>query len=313
MSHFIRPDVQFLLQKIRELAAPSVTELGPEGAREVMRRSARLDLPEVPLAVRRDWSIPGPGGDPLPLRLYDARESRGFSTALLYFHGGGFVIGDLDSHASLCSHIAKELDLPVIALDYRLAPEHPWPAGPDDCEAAARWIAASPAELGFAVSGLVLAGDSAGGALAAITAMALRDEAAAVPVICQWLIYPTVDLSAGSYGSLREFAKGYFLETREIVWFNGLYAPDAESWRASPIKGAAAGLPPAVIHTASLDPLRDQGRAYAARLAEAGVPMLLLEAEGVVHNFAIMRAALPSVTKNLDTALAGVHLFLRQA
>ena len=313
MSHFVRPDVQFLLQKIRELAAPSVTELGPEGAREVMRRSARLDLPEVPLAVRRNLSIPGPGGDPLPLRLYDPRQRRESSPALLYFHGGGFVIGDLDSHASLCSHIAKELDLPVIAVDYRLAPEHPWPAGPDDCEAAARWVASSPAELGFPVSGLALAGDSAGGALAAITAMALRDEAAAVPVICQWLIYPTVDLGAGSYRSLREFAKGYFLETREIVWFNGLYAPDTESWRASPIKGMATGLPPAVIHTASLDPLRDQGRAYAAKLAEAGVPTLLLEAEGVVHNFAIMRAALPSVTKNLDTALAGVRLFLRQA
>ncbi len=313
MSHFIRPDVQFLLQKIRELAAPSVTEVGPEGARDMMRRAARLDLPEVPLPVRRDWAIPGPGGDPLPLRLYDSRESRESSSALLYFHGGGFVIGDLDSHASLCSHIAKELDLPVIAVDYRLAPEHPWPAGPDDCEAAARWIASSPAELGFTVSGLVFAGDSAGGALAAVTAMALRDEAADVPVICQWLIYPTVDLGSGSYRSLREFAKGYFLETREIVWFNGLYAPDAESWRASPIKGAAPGLPPAVIHTASLDPLRDQGRAYAARLAEAGVPTLLLEAEGVVHNFAIMRAALPSVTKDLAKALAGVRLFLRQA
>ncbi|MFA7596868.1 MAG: alpha/beta hydrolase [Novosphingobium sp.] len=313
MNHFIRPDVQFLLQKIRELAAPSVTEVGPEGARDMMRRAARLDLPEVPLPVRRDWAIPGPGGDPLPLRLYDSRESRESSSALLYFHGGGFVIGDLDSHASLCSHIAKELDLPVIAVDYRLAPEHPWPAGPDDCEAAARWIASSPAELGFTVSGLVFAGDSAGGALAAVTAMALRDEAADVPVICQWLIYPTVDLGSGSYRSLREFAKGYFLETREIVWFNGLYAPDAESWRASPIKGAAPGLPPAVIHTASLDPLRDQGRAYAARLAEAGVPILLLEAEGVVHNFAIMRAALPSVTKDLAKALAGVRLFLRQA
>ena len=151
MSHFIRPDVQFLLQKIRELAAPSVTELGPEGAREVMRRSARLDLPEIELPVRRELNIPGPGGDPLLLRLYDSRESREASPALLYFHGGGFVIGDLDSHASLCSHIAKELDLPVIAVDYRLAPEHPWPAGPDDCEAAARWVASSPAELGFPV------------------------------------------------------------------------------------------------------------------------------------------------------------------
>jgi acetyl esterase len=314
--HFIRPDVQFLLQKIAELAAPSVTELGPEGAREMMRRSARLDLPEAELAVRRDLAMQGPGsrasGEAIPLRLYDPRETRGPSPALLYFHGGGFVIGNLDSHASLCSHIARELDLPVIAVDYRLAPEHPWPAGPEDCEAAARWVASGPAELGFAVSGLVLAGDSAGGALAAITAMALRDQAAEAPTLCQWLIYPTVDLGSGSYRSLREFAKGYFLETREIVWFNTLYAPDPESWRASPIKGEPSGLPPAIIHTASLDPLRDQGRAYAAKLVEAGVQTLLLEAEGAVHNFAIMRAALPSVTKDLDTALAGVRLFLRQ-
>lgn len=310
--HFVRPDVEFLLGKIAELAAPSVIEVGPEGARDMIRRSARLDLPEIELPVRRDLHIPGPGGAPLPLRLYDRREKREASPAVLYFHGGGFVIGNLDSHASLCSYIAQELDLPVIAVDYRLAPEYPWPAGPDDCEAAARWLAASPAELGFTVSGLVLAGDSAGGALTAVTSLALRDEPAATPVICQWLIYPTVDLGRGDYRSLREFAKGYFLETREIVWFNGLYAPDAESWRASPIKGAPEGLPPAVIHTASLDPLRDQGRAYAARLAEVGVQTLLLEAEGVVHNFAIMRAALPSIGKDIDAALAGVRLFLRQ-
>jgi acetyl esterase len=311
--HFIRPDVQSLLKKIAELSPPSVTEYGPDGAREMMRRSARMDLPEAELAVRRDLTMPGPDGSPIPLRLYDPRESRAVSPVLLYFHGGGFVIGDLDSHASLCSCIARELDLPVVAVDYRLAPEHPWPAGPDDCEAAARWVASSPVELGFEVSGLVLAGDSAGGALTGITAMALRDEPGPAPVICQWLIYPTVDLGRGSYRSLREFARGYFLETREIVWFNGLYAPDTESWRASPIKGNAEGLPPAIIHTAALDPLRDQGRAYAAKLADAGVQTLLLEAEGMVHNFAIMRAALPSVTKDLETALAGVRLFLRQA
>lgn len=290
---FVRPDVQQLLDQIAAANAPPASQLGVEGARAIMKRLAAMDAPAPPLAVLRDTEISGPGGHSIPLRLHDTRAVRDSGPALLYLHGGGFTIGDRDCYQSLCSALAAALDMPVISVEYRLAPEHPYPAAPDDCEAAARWLAESPGELGMAVSGLVICGDSAGGNLTAVTALALRDTPAAAPVLLQWLLYPLTDMGGG-YRSMREFGKGYFLDVREIAFFNECYAPDAESWRASPMKADAGGLPPALIHTAGLDPLRDQGRAYAAKLAEAGVTVGYLEAEGTVHSFAIMRGAVPS-------------------
>lgn len=308
-KHFIRPDTQNLLDMIAQANVAAASQIGAQAAREMFAGAVRLDAPEVSLPVRRDLTMPGSSGDPVPLRLYDSREDRGPTAAVLYLHGGGFTIGSLDNFAPLCSEITRALDLPVIAVDYRLAPENPWPAAPDDSEAAARWLAQSPAELGLDITGLVIAGDSAGGALTAITAQALRDKAAAVPLLCQWLLYPTVDM-AGDYPSLKEFAQGFYLRTREIRWFNECYAPDPASWRASPILGNASGLAPAVIHAAGLDPLRDQGRAYAAKMVEAGVPTTYLEAPGTVHSFAIMRAALPSATADLAASIAAVKTMI---
>ncbi len=307
--HPIRPDVGRLLDQIAEANAPSVIELGPAGARDAMRRMAKLDAPEIALPVRRDLEMPGPSGQPIALRLFDSQERRPSGPVLLYLHGGGFTIGDLDSYASLCSAMSQALDLPVVAVDYRLAPEHPWPAAPDDCEAAARWVASGPEALGLDIEGLVIAGDSAGGALTAVTAMALRDRPAAVPAICQWLLYPTVDMNGG-YDSMKEFAKGYFLATREIAWFNSCYAPQADDWRASPLLGEADGLPPAVVHAAGLDPLRDQARAFAAKLVQAGVSTTYLEAQGTVHGFAMLRGALPSAKSDLGASLDAVKALI---
>src|SRR3546814_4522502 len=138
-------------------------------------RGVRADLPVEELAVEQDLHCPGPGGE-IRLRLFDAREMRAPGPAVVFFHGGGFVLGDLDTHAHFCAEAARQLDLPVIAVDYRLAPENPWPAGPDDCEAAARWIAGSPEQLGRVVTGLALCGDSGGGKLSIVTAMALRGK-----------------------------------------------------------------------------------------------------------------------------------------
>lgn len=306
---FVRPDVQQLLDQIAAANAPPASQLGVEGARAIMKRLAAMDAPAPELAALRDLEIAASGGHSIPLRLHVPHDAPHSGPALLYLHGGGFTIGDRDCYQALCSALAVALSMPVISVEYRLAPEHPFPAAPDDCETAARWLAGNPGELDAEVTGLVICGDSAGGNLSAVTALALRDEPAAVPVVLQWLLYPLTDMGGG-YASMRQFAKGYFLDIREVAFFNDCYAADGESWRASPMKGDTAGLPPTLIHTAGLDPLRDQGRAYAAKLAEAGVEVSYLEAEGTVHSFAIMRGAVPSGQADFlrSVAVAKAHL-----
>jgi len=233
---FVRPDLQQFLDLLSGLEGPKMHEVGPEAAREMMIQMAQFNVPVGDLAVMRDLEMTGPDGQPIPLRLYDCKTERGPSPAVLYLHGGGFVIGDLDSYDPLCAELSRELDMPVVSVEYRLAPEHVWPAGPDDCEAAARWVAQSPDALGRKITGLVIAGDSAGGALAAVTALALRDEAAAVPVLAQWMFYPVTDLSS-AYASYKAFAAGYMLEMEAMHWFKDLYGADVKHWRCSPYPG----------------------------------------------------------------------------
>ncbi|WP_380874963.1 acetylhydrolase [Sphingomonas sp. DBB INV C78] len=309
---FIRPDVQALLDNLAAVPGPKLHEVEPAVARQMMRAGRDLlDVPVGDLAVIRDLSIPGPAGA-IPARLYDARDARAPGPLLVYFHGGGFVLGDLDSHEPLCAEIARVLDMPVIAVDYRLAPENIWPAAPDDCEAAARWIATNPAEIGRVATGLVLAGDSAGGTLTIVTTLALRDDPAALPVLAQWPIYPAPD-PTGTYRSYREFMNGYFLEEGAMNWFHTSYAADYDHWRASPLKANHAGTPPTLVVTASLDPLRDAGRAYAAALVRAGVPTTYREAVGNVHGFLNMRNAIPSSEGDLAGCLAALKAIIVEA
>ena len=245
-----------------------------------------------------DMHCAGPAGR-IPLRYYDARAERGDSAVLLFIHGGGFVIGDLDSHHPFCTSLAKALDLPVVAVDYRLAPEHSFPAAPDDCEAAARWIASNPEALPFRPTGLIPCGDSAGGNLAIVTTMALMRQPAKVPVIAQFPIYPVVD-SGSDYESLRECAEGFLLTGETMAWFGKHYAAEGGHERNDVLHLSQAGMPPTVIATASLDPLRDQGKAYAARLREAGVPVREMMAEGNIHGFISLRKAIPSTQEDVS-------------
>ncbi|RZM05470.1 MAG: hypothetical protein EOP68_18095 [Sphingomonas sp.] len=191
---FVRPDVRAFLDYVAAQGRPPLHELEAHAAREIMRITRQLaDADTGDLAVRRDLTMPGPDGNTIPLRLFDARAERPLpGPVMVFFHGGGFVLGDLDTHEPVCAEIARVLDLPVVSVDYRLAPEARFPAAPDDCEAAARWVATSPEALGRKASSLVLAGDSAGGTLTLVTAMALRDEGAQVPVIAMWPIYPSL-------------------------------------------------------------------------------------------------------------------------
>ena len=309
---YVRPDVRRFLDFLNALPGPRSHEVGPAEAREMMLRSRHVaDAPTGNLAVIRGLSCPGPAGE-IPLRLYDACEERGPGPLLIFFHGGGFVLGDLDTHEPFCAEIARLLDLPVLAVDYRLAPEHPFPAGAEDCIAAARWAAASPAELGRQVTGLVPCGDSAGGNFAIVVSLSLRDEPAAAPVLAQWPIYPAADPAKG-YPSFEDFAEGYLLTRAGMRWFDLCYGPDKADWRYSPLLKSQAGLPPTLVLTASLDPIRDQGRAYAAACAEAGVDTVFIEAKGNIHGFINLRKAVPSSNEDIARCVAALKRMIGDA
>jgi acetyl esterase len=309
---FVRPDARQFLDYLASVPGPKMHELDAPSARAmyVMMKDV-ADPPVGELGMMLDLNIPGPAGG-IPARLFDPRASREPGPAVVFFHGGGFVIGDLDSHASFTAEMARALDLPVIAVDYRLAPEAKWPAAPDDCEAAARWVAGSPSDLGRAVTSLILAGDSAGGNLTIVTAAALRDASAAVPVIAQLPFYPATD-SSRDYPSYSQFADGFLLTKDSMDWFMAAYGAENEHIRTSPLLGSLEGLPPAVVVTASLDPIRDQGRAYAAALAQAGVPVVFREAKGNVHGFITLRKAIPSSVGDVAGALAALKDLIVEA
>jgi len=322
---YVRPDVRLFLDYLNNLPGPKTYEVGAVEARRMILASRFVaDAPTGKLAVIRDLSCPGPGSDDgaapspgrrdggpiIPLRLFDARAERAEAGPLMvYFHGGGFVFGDLDTHEPICAELARQLDMPVLSVDYRLAPEHPWPAGVEDAIAAARWAAGSPVGLERQVSGLVLAGDSAGGNFAIVTALALRDEPAAVPVLAQWPIYPASD-PATTHPSKADFGTGYMLTQASMDWFESCYAADESDWRYAPLVKSQAGMPPTLVITASLDPIRDQGRAYAAACIQAGVPTIYLEAEGNVHGFVNLRRAIPSSDADIARSVAALKLLL---
>lgn len=309
---FVRPDVRALLDMLAAMPQP---EWPPQPAIYRAQYAGMKDLVDLPvgeLALSRDLEIPGPAGT-IPARLFDARASREPGPVVIFFHGGGFVIGDIDTHASIAAEMARTLDLPIVSVGYRLAPENPWPAASDDAEAAARWVASGPAELGRAVTSIALAGDSAGGQMSAVAAIDLRDNPARVPVIAQLLIYPASDLRT-DYPSLDSFGDGYLLTKRSLDWFSDCYAADVAHPRASPMANdSLAGLPPAVILTASLDPIRDQGRAYAAALIGAGVPVVFREAKGNIHGFITLRRAIPSSQGDVAGMLAAFKDLLVEA
>lgn len=308
---YVRPDVRMFLDYLAALPGPRGYQAGPVEARRMAIAARHVaDAPVGALAVMRDLSLAGPGGD-LRLRLYDARDERAAGPVMVYFHGGGFVIGDLETHDPICAEVARVLDMPVVAVDYRLAPEHPWPAAPDDCIAAARWIASGPAALGLDVTGLVLAGDSAGGNLAIVASLALRDVPAAVPVIAQWAIYPAAD-PATPHPSFEDFSSGYFLTFESMSWFDQCYKPDRSDPRYAPLVLGQAGMPPTLVVTAELDPIRDQGRAYAAACVRAGVPTMFHEARGQIHGFVNFRKAIPSANDDVARSLALLKTLIAQ-
>ena len=283
--------------------------MGPAEARIMLQKSRHVaDVPVGDIAVIRNLECEGPRG-PIPLRLYDAREQRAAGPVMVFFHGGGFVLGDIETHEPFCAEIARALDMPVVSVVYPLAPAHPWPAGVEDAIPAARWVAESPAALGRTATGLLLCGDSAGGNFAIISSLALRDEPAAVPVLAQWAIYPAADPARG-YPSFEDFGEGYLLTREGMRWFDDCYRPDRHDWRYSPLVKSQEGMPPTLVLTAGLDPIRDQGRAYAAATIQAGVPTMFIEARGNIHGFINLRKAIPSSNEDIARCIAALKLLM---
>jgi acetyl esterase len=303
---FIREDVQGFLALVNSLPAPEALLVDEQRA-GYLAMKAMTEADPRPMAVIKDLTCRGPAGD-IPVRFYDVRESREPGPAILFFHGGGFVIGDLDTHNSLCTELSAELDLPVLAVHYRLAPEHPFPAAPDDCEAAGRWLAASPAELDRNVTGLITIGGSAGGNLATVTARALCDKPAAAPMLLQVMLYPATDESQD--GSMVTYAEKHFLTKAVMDWFYALYLPEAGNPRAFPLHASAAGMCPSIVAVAGLDPLQDQGRRIAEKLVAAGVDTLYLHMAGLTHDFSTSRKALPSAQAETHRVIAAMRLML---
>jgi acetyl esterase len=305
-GHFVQEDVKGFLALLNAVPAPEAPVVSEQRA-AYLALKAMTEADPRELAVIRDLTCPGPAGE-IPLRFYDLRESRDPSPVVLFFHGGGFVIGDLDTHNALCTELSAELDLPVLAVHYRLAPEAPFPAAPDDCEAAARWLAGSPAALGRSVTGLVTIGGSAGANLATVTARALCDKPAAVPMLLQVLLYAATDESLD--GSMVEFGEGYLLTKATMEWFYALYQPERGNPRAFPLLASAAGMPPTIMAVGSLDPLQDQARRLAAKLVLAKVDVLALTMPGLTHDFTTTRKALPSAHAATAKIIAAMKLIL---
>lgn len=268
------------------IAMGGVAEPDVAGRRASLRSLARLAARGAEPAETRDLILPGPGG-PLHARLYaPAGAEAGLSAGLLFFHGGGFVAGDLDTHDGICRALTAASGCRTVSVAYRLAPEHPFPAAVEDARASLAWVAAHAPALGIDPVRLAVGGDSAGAGLAARLAQEAREHGPAIAA--QVLLCPVLD-GVGEGASRADYASGYFLDAATIardVEALGLAGLDLADPRLSPLRAASlAGLPPAIIHTAEYDIVRDDGTAYAARLAEAGVPVRHTCHRGMIHFF----------------------------
>jgi acetyl esterase len=286
------PQAQAVIELVAKAGRPAYHTLSPKDARQLFLETRPASTPTPPqIGTVRNLVAETPQGA-IPLRLYRPAGVADATPlpAYVYFHGGGWVIGDLETHDVLCRQLTAASGASVIAVDYRLAPEHKFPAAADDAWAATRWIVAHASELGLDATRLAVGGDSAGGNLAAVVALLARD-AGGPAIRLQVLIYPVTDVLRETR-SYEDFAEGYMLTRDSMRWFIAHYLKtreDARDWRVSPLRAPSlAGLPPALIVTAGNDPLRDEGEMYAGRLRDAGVLVDYVCYGGMLHGFAGM-------------------------
>ena len=296
------PQARALIDLMIQRQVPPTHTLTPEQARSLYRDRRGFTQPEPP-PIGEVQSLHTDGG--VPLRLYRPLET-GVKPVLVYFHGGGWTIGDLDTHDVLCRQLCAAADVAVVSVDYRLAPEARFPAAVDDCVAATRWVQREGAALGLDVSRLAVGGDSAGGNLAAVVSITLRDGGDPAPAF-QLLIYPATDQRAGA-PSHTSNGQGYLLTRDSVAYYRGHYfGPNADftDWRGSPLLAPdLTRLPPALVLTAGYDPLRDEGRQYAAALSDAGNRVQYLCFERQVHGFITMSRVIDEAHTAVDLCAA---------
>jgi acetyl esterase len=280
------PQIQAYLDQMAALNMPQLHTLMPEQVREgIAMQLAMENIEPEPVARVENRTIPGPAGE-IPVRIYTPQGSGPFP-ALVFFHGGGWVICNLDTHDGLCRSLANGADCVVVSVDYRLAPEHKFPAAVEDCYAATKWVAENAAQLNVDASHIAVGGDSAGGNLSAVIAQMARDQGGP-HLVFQLLIYPATDFGMNT-PSIEENGTGYFLTKDDMIWFMNHYLNNEED-KTNPIASPLlakdlSGLPPTLIITAEYDPLRDEGELYGQKLKEAGVPVTISRYEGVIHGF----------------------------
>lgn len=281
------PEAKMVLQFLSQ--GPSLETLPVDEARSAFERISTTATPE-PVEHIEDRTIPGPGGE-MPIRIYNPHHE-GTHPALIFFHGGGWVVGSIETHDGLCRSLANLSQCIIVSVDYRLAPEHRFPKAVEDAYAAVQWVAENGSSIHVDTSRLAVGGDSAGGNLAAVVTLMAREKGTP-SLACQVLFYPSTGAGL-QFDSLRENGEGYFLTSDMIAWFGAQYFGEAEHLNhpyAAPLKAEdLSGLPPALIITAEFDPLRDEGNAYADRLKEADVDVVNPCYGGMIHGFVSMDA-----------------------
>lgn len=301
------PQAQAFLEQLAASGAPPLHELSVAEARQVIVALFGTQGGPEPVGAVADRTIPGAAGE-MPARIYTPRGTGPFPM-LVYFHGGGWVIGNLEAYDATCRALTNAAGCVVVAMEYRLAPEHKFPAAPEDCYAATQWVAAHATAIGGDPARLALGGDSAGGNLTAVVAQMVRDRGGPV-LCCQLLVYPVTDHNYDT-ASYRENAEGYLLTRDAMVWFWNHYLrspADGSNPMASPLRADnLRGLPPAMVITAEFDPLRDEGEAYAARLQEAGVPVTLKRYDGMIHGFFSLGTVLEQGKRAIEDAAAALR------
>jgi len=301
------PQAQGFLEQLAAAEAPPLHELSVEDARQVIVELFGTKENLEAVGKVEDRMIPGADGE-IPVRVYTP-EGAGPFPILVYFHGGGWVIGNLDAYDPTCRALTNAARCVVVSVEYRLAPEYKFPAAPEDCYAALQWVGANAASINGDPARIAIGGDSAGGNLTAVVAQMSRDRGGVSPVY-QLLVYPVTDHRYDT-SSYRENADDYLLTKDAMVWFWNHYLrseADGNSPLASPLRADNfRDLPPALVMTAEFDPLRDEGEAYAAKLRDAGVPVTLTRYDGMIHGFFSLGAVLDQGKNAIAEAAAGLR------
>jgi acetyl esterase len=308
ISPKVAPEIRTVLEFIAAQGGPPMETLPPTEARRVAYGFTQLAGEPEPVARIENRRIPGRAGE-IPIRIYTPEGDGPFPGAL-YFHGGGWMICDLETHDNICRSIAKRAGAVVVAVDYRLAPEHKFPAALQDCEDATRWVADNAASLRIDPRRLAVTGDSAGANMATVIAAKSRD-AKGPAIALQVLVYPVTDLTSQETVSHKEFGEDHFLTGSVMKWFLANFLAKPEDARNPDVSPAFIanhrGMPPALVITAECDPLRDEGEAYAKRLQDSGISVVLTRYDGMIHPFLNMLGVSQGAQKAIDQIAAAIR------